>query len=157
MSSISIARLSITFSSELHINGAVKNNFGHLYGRKTMFKLQLLSKSISPLQNTYTHTHTIVLRLLWILSGTTRLSQYQKGKTSLDLLEQQIVSGSCICSAICNAYSLQPPARSHPAGDTSSPHPHSTHPQSSSLHGAVKAGSRSKIEKRLYLLPASRA
>jgi len=27
-------------------------------------------------------------------SGTTRVSRYQKGKTSLDLLEQEIVSGS---------------------------------------------------------------
>jgi len=26
---------------------------------------------------------------LWILSGTTRVSQYQKGKTSLDLLERE--------------------------------------------------------------------
>jgi len=33
----------------------------------------------------------------------------------------------------------------------------STHPQSSSLHGAVKAGSLSEIERELYLLPASRA
>jgi len=29
-----------------------------------------------------------------------------------------------------------------------SPHPHSTHPQSSSFHGTVKAGSLSEIEKR---------
>jgi len=29
-----------------------------------------------------------------------------------------------------------------------SPHPHSTHPQSSSLRGTVKAGSLSEIEKR---------
>ena len=35
-----------------------------------------------------------------ILSGTTRVSQYQKGKTSLDLLEQEIVSGSDISWAI---------------------------------------------------------
>ena len=42
----------------------------------------------------------------------------QEGKTNLDLLEQEIVSGSGICWAICNAYSLRPPARSPPAGDT---------------------------------------
>jgi len=30
----------------------------------------------------------------WSLSGTTRVSRYQKGKTNLDLLEQEIVSGS---------------------------------------------------------------
>jgi len=30
----------------------------------------------------------------WTLSWTTRVSRYQKGKTNLDLLEQEIVSGS---------------------------------------------------------------
>jgi len=35
------------------------------------------------------------------LPGTTRVSQYQKGKTNLDLQEQQIVSGSGISWAIC--------------------------------------------------------
>ena len=59
-------------------------------------------------------THTL---LFWNMSGTTRVSRYQKGKTrkvktNLDLLEQEIVSGSGICWAICNAYSLRPPARS---------------------------------------------
>ena len=48
-------------------------------------------------------THTIVLLLYWILSGTTRVSRYQKGKTNLDLLEQEIVSGSGICWAICKS------------------------------------------------------
>jgi len=33
------------------------------------------------------------------LSGTTQVSQYQKGKTNLDLLEQEIVSGSGIYNA----------------------------------------------------------
>ena len=88
---------------------------------------------------------------LWNLSKTTWVSRYQKckTKTNLDFLEQEIVSGSGICWAICNAYSLRPPARSLPAGDTWV-HliPHSTHLQSSSLHGAVKAGSLSEIEKR---------
>ena len=36
----------------------------------------------------------------WTLSGTTRVSRYQKGKTNLDLLEQEIVSGSGISWAI---------------------------------------------------------
>ena len=54
------------------------------------------------------HTHTIVLLLFWNLSGTTRVSRYQKGKTrkvktNLDLLEQEIVSGSGICWAICKS------------------------------------------------------
>ena len=42
------------------------------------------------------------------MSGTTRVSRYQKGKTkkvktNMDLLEQEIVSGSGICWAICIA------------------------------------------------------
>jgi len=43
---------------------------------------------------TPTHTHTTILRPSWILSGTTRVSQHQKGKTNLDLLEQETVIGS---------------------------------------------------------------
>jgi len=55
--------------------------------------------------HTHTHTQTIVLWLFWILSRTTRVCWYQKGKnqegkTNLDLLEQEIVSGSGICWAI---------------------------------------------------------
>jgi len=101
----------------------------------------------------YTHTNnTTVLLLCWNLSGTTRVSRYQKGKnnkgkTNLDLLEQKIASGSGICWAICNAYSLRPPA-SLPLQATHMFTSHSTHPQSSSLHGAVKARSLSEIEKR---------
>jgi len=39
--------------------------------------------------------------------------QNEEGKrTNSDLLEQEIVSGSGISWAICNAYSLRPPARS---------------------------------------------
>jgi len=48
-------------------------------------------------------TTTTLLRLFWILSGTTRVSQYQKGKTNLDFLEQETVSGSGICWAICKS------------------------------------------------------
>ena len=44
-----------------------------------------------------THTHTTVSLLFWNMSGTTRVSSHQKGKTNLDLLEQEIVSGSGIC------------------------------------------------------------
>jgi len=55
-----------------------------------------------------THTHTTILLLFWNLSGTTRVSRYQKGKTrqvktNLDLLEQETVSGSGICGAICKS------------------------------------------------------
>ena len=56
----------------------------------------------------HTHTHTTVLLLFWNMSRTTRMSRYQKGKTrkvktNLDLLEQEIVSGSSICWAICKS------------------------------------------------------
>jgi len=34
--------------------------------------------------------------LPWTVSGTTWVNRYQKGKTNLDLLEQEIVSGSGI-------------------------------------------------------------
>jgi len=42
------------------------------------------------------------------MSGSTRVSRYQKGKTkkvktNLDLLEQEIVSGSGVCWAICKS------------------------------------------------------
>jgi len=54
------------------------------------------------------HTHTVVLLLFWNLFGTNRVSRYQKGKnqegkTNLDLLEKEIVSGSAICWAICKS------------------------------------------------------
>jgi len=50
------------------------------------------------------------------MSGTTRVSSYQNGKTrkvktNLDLLEQEIVSGSGICWAICKS---APHADNHP-------------------------------------------
>jgi len=40
---------------------------------------------------------------LWILPRTTRVSWYQKGKTNLDFLEQETVSGSGISWAICKS------------------------------------------------------
>jgi len=43
---------------------------------------------------TYTHTHTHSFN--GAFSGTTQVSQYQKGNTNLDLLKQQAVSGSGI-------------------------------------------------------------
>jgi len=47
------------------------------------------------------HTHTTILWPSWILSGTTQVSQHQKGNTNVDLLEQEIVSGEGINLAIC--------------------------------------------------------
>ena len=51
----------------------------------------------------HTHTHTTILQPSSILSGTTRVSRHQKGKTNLDLLEQEIVSDSSISWAICKS------------------------------------------------------
>jgi len=64
------------------------------------------------------HTHTIVLLLFWNLSGTTRVSRYQKGKTSkgktnLDLLEQETVSGSGIFMHVCTSSQTTTPTSHH--------------------------------------------
>ena len=64
------------------------------------------------------HTHTTILLLLLNLSKTTRVSRYQKdktrkGKTNLDLLEQEIVSGSGICWAMCKSASNPRQPRQH--------------------------------------------
>jgi len=67
----------------------------HIFTPDTIPFLRLL------LLSCFCRTTTIVSRLFWILSGTTRVSWYQKGKTSLDLLEQEIVNGNGICCAIC--------------------------------------------------------
>jgi len=52
------------------------------------------------------------------MSGTTRVSRYQKGKTkvktNLDLLEQEIVSGIGICWAICKSAPHPRKPRQHP-------------------------------------------
>jgi len=69
--------------------------------------------------HTHTHTHTTVLLLSWNMSGTTRMSRYQKGKTrkvktNLDLLEQEIMSGSGICWAICKSAPHPRQPRQHP-------------------------------------------
>jgi len=51
--------------------------------------------------NTHTHNH---LLLFWNSFGTTRVKGKNKeGKTNLDLLEQEIVSGSGICWDICKS------------------------------------------------------
>ena len=52
---------------------------------------------------TVTHTYTTVLWPAWILSATNQVSRHQKRKTNLDLLEQDIVSGSSISWAICKS------------------------------------------------------
>ena len=67
----------------------------------------------------HTHIHTTVLLLFWNLYWTTRVSRYQKGKTrkvktNLDLLEQEIVSGSGICWVICKSAPHPRQPRQHP-------------------------------------------
>jgi len=53
--------------------------------------------------HTHSHTHTTILWTSWILSGTSQVSWHQKGKTNLDLLQQEIASGSGIMCAICKS------------------------------------------------------
>jgi len=74
--------------------------------RSSSFLAKRLPLTQPTVWNTHTHTHTTVLLLFWNLFGTNRVSRYQKGKTrqvktNLGLLEQEIVSGSGICWAIC--------------------------------------------------------
>jgi len=49
----------------------------------------------------YTHTHTHPFN--GPFSRTTQVGRYQKGKTNLDLLKQETVSGSGISWAICKS------------------------------------------------------
>ena len=65
------------------------------------------------------HTHTTVLPLLWNMSRTIQVSRYtkvktRKGKTNLDLQEQEIVSGSGICWAIGKSARHPRQPRQHP-------------------------------------------
>jgi len=69
--------------------------------------------------NSMHHTHTTILLLFLNMSGTTQVSRYQKGKTrkvktNLDLLEQETVSGSGICWAICKSAPHPTQPRQHP-------------------------------------------
>jgi len=59
--------------------------------------------AISNFLSNLTHTHTHTPPLNGPLSGTTRLSRYQKGKPIWILLKQETVSGSGICWAICKS------------------------------------------------------
>ena len=62
----------------------------------------------------HTHTHTTIYRPSWILSRTTPVSQHQEGKTDLNLVEQEIVSGSGISWAICKSAPHPRQPRQHP-------------------------------------------
>jgi len=63
----------------------------------------------------YRYCLFFVLRPSLILSRTTRVSQHQKGKTSLDLLEQEVVIGNGISWAICKSapWHITMPASHH--------------------------------------------
>jgi len=54
---------------------------GHQQGHKKFALVTILAQlRIQPTQE-HTHTYTVILRLFWVLSGTTWVSRYQKGKT----------------------------------------------------------------------------
>jgi len=55
------------------------------------------------ISHTHTHTHNH-FTALWILSGITWVSQYQKGKTNLVLLKQETVSSSGISWPCANLH-----------------------------------------------------
>jgi len=65
-----------------------------------MFLHVFFTKNSSPNSYYYNYNHFTVL---WILSGTTQVSLHLKGKSNLDLLEQEIVSGSDISWDICKS------------------------------------------------------
>jgi len=81
--------------------------YQHLAKSWVKVNWQLFSHAHAP-PPTHTQTDTTVLWPSWISSGITRVSRHQKGKnqegkTNLDLLEQEIVSGSSISWAICKS------------------------------------------------------
>jgi len=75
-------------------------SYSYIYCYFTSWRI--ICKVCSVFDHIITHTH--ILWLSWTLSGTTRMSWHQKGKTNLDLLEQEIVSSSGISWAICKLH-----------------------------------------------------
>ena len=101
-----------------HANGTPRLSLGNLAEGSPLAPRRALT-----VQQMYVYltrrTHTTVLLLFWNMSETTRVSRYQKGKTrkvktNLDLLEQEIVSGSGICWAICKSAPHPKQPRQHP-------------------------------------------
>jgi len=89
------------------------------YTLLTEHKNTVKTENKSETEEVNRNTHTIVLLLFWNLPGTTRVSRYQKGKTrkgktNLDLLEQEMLSGSGICWAICKSAPHPRQPRQHP-------------------------------------------
>jgi len=62
----------------------------------------------------YYYYHYYHFTAPWTLSGTTQVNRYHKGKTNLDLMEQEIVSGNGISWAICKS-ALRPRQVTMPA------------------------------------------
>jgi len=65
--------------------------------------LVVFSKCMWVLKFFLQHTHTHPFTTLWTLSGITQVSRHQKGKTNLDLVEQETMSGIGISWAICKS------------------------------------------------------
>ena len=108
------AGLGVCWGHLLGVNLSVTVALCHTY-----VNLSTICELFTYLQHTHTHTHTTILLLFWNMSGTTRVSSYQKGKTrkvktNPDFLEQEIVSGSGICWAICKSAPHPRQPRQHP-------------------------------------------
>jgi len=72
--------------------------------------MQITCQKIIVQVNAHTHTHNHFTAFLEYVRDH-RVSRYQKGKTNLDLLEQEIVSGSGICWVnVIPAYLNIPPS-----------------------------------------------
>ena len=87
ISAVSITRSFIDVKTACHI--------------KNLLEFKKCTMDIS--WNTHTHTHTHTHPFNGPLSGTTRVSRYQKGKPIWILLKQETMSGSGISWAICKS------------------------------------------------------
>ena len=68
-------------SADLHLDTVQRYNY-------IRDKADESSAFMSNSTETHTHTHTTVLLLFWNMSGTTRVSRYQKGKTWREIVEK---------------------------------------------------------------------
>ena len=99
-------------------NCMLLRSYGTLYGTSKDLLVVILSITYLPLltvcdscvcrkeqlyEHTHTHTHTHTHPFNGPLSGTIRVSRYQKGKTNLDFTVQETMSGSGISWAICKS------------------------------------------------------
>jgi len=93
-------------------NGALHHQLTEAHDDTALLRQQLLvmDQQLAQAHDKYytrtharTHTHTHTFK--GPFSRTTWMSRYQKGKTNLDLLKQETVSGSGISWAICKSAS----------------------------------------------------